>query len=214
MPGVIGFVDATDIVGKNSSSPLGEPYPFPEEAFPQYTPTYVFVPAGGKIGHYGQFVGCMIARSRREAKDAASRVKIEYESGGAPVLTIEDAMKKSPGGPCPDLSSNGLPTQATMKSGDAPAALKTAKNKINGTHRCGSQKHFYMETQSAYAYIGEGGTVRDVLLNRISSNTVLLTNIKFEHTGTSSLEQPMATSRTRRGLCCSQSATTQGQREL
>ena len=49
-----------------------------------------------------------------------------------------------------------------MKSGDAPAALKTAKNKINGAHRCGSQKHFYMETQSSYAYIGEGGTVRGV----------------------------------------------------
>ena len=88
MPGVIGFVDATDIVGKNSSSPLGEPYPFPEQAFPQYTPTYVFVPAGGKIGHYGQFVGCMIARTRREAKAAASRVKIEYESVGAPVRGV------------------------------------------------------------------------------------------------------------------------------
>ena len=58
-----------------------------------------------------------------------------------------------------------------MKSGDAPAALKTAKNKINGAHRCGSQKHFYMETQSSYAYIGEGGTVRG-LFNHISQNHI------------------------------------------
>jgi len=160
-PGVFGWVGAEDVPGKNSSSPLGEPYPFPPEAFPQYTPTYLFVPVGGRVGHFGQAIGIVVARTRAEAFAAAKRVVVTYDEVREPVLSIEDGLKKSPGGPCPDLSGSGLPTQTNMKTGDVEEALKDASTKrVRGQHLCGSQKHFYIETQSAYAYWTEGGVVR------------------------------------------------------
>eukprot|EP00939_MAST-03C_sp_MAST-3C-sp1_P001680 g1680.t1 len=156
--GVIGWIAAEDVPGKNSGSALGEPYPFPASAFPQYTAPWLFVPVGEKVGHYGQAIGLVVARSRAEAFAAAKLIRVSYEDVKKPVLSIEDGLKKSPGGPCPDLSGNGLPTQVNMKTGDVDAALKAAGDKVvRGAHRCGSQKHFYIETQSAYAYFTEGG---------------------------------------------------------
>ena len=76
MPGVVEYVDATDIPGINNWKPYAGTQG--EEIF-----------SSGKIHYAGQSIGLILADTRDIAIEAAKRVKIVYENEGQVVVDIE-----------------------------------------------------------------------------------------------------------------------------
>ncbi|RXG57174.1 Xanthine dehydrogenase [Armadillidium vulgare] len=81
MPGVVDFITAKDIPGKNTifvfQTKLGTDQVF----------------ADTDIKFYGEAIGLVVAESRTIAKEASKLVSVTYENVLKPVLTIKEAMK-------------------------------------------------------------------------------------------------------------------------
>jgi len=131
-PGVVAVLTAGDIPGVNDCSPAAGDDP---------------ILAAGSVAFHGQVVFAVVARSRDEARLAASRAVIEVEPG-APVVTVEDALA---------AGSEVLPSYEFAR-GDTEDALKHAAHRLEGTLRIGGQEHFYLEGQVAMAVpLDDGG---------------------------------------------------------
>lgn len=135
--GVVAVIDASNIPegGKNDSAAL----PFDVELF--------F--AEDEVVFHGQAVALVVAETLRQAEAAAELVQITYAEPDAPaILTLEAAI----------AANNVIPgVTNTFSRGDATANLPNATHRNSGTFTIGSQKHFYMETQSSYAVPDEDG---------------------------------------------------------
>ena len=86
MPGVVEFVDASDIPGMNSADGYFDREP-------------IF--ASDAIGFAGQALGLIVADTYEHATEAAKRVVVTYKEVRTPKLTIQDALgsqRKSPPG--------------------------------------------------------------------------------------------------------------------
>jgi xanthine dehydrogenase large subunit len=129
-PGVVAFITAADIPGRNDIAPAGHDEP----ALASSVADYVGCP-----------VGAVVAESHDAARRAADLVDIDWEQLPA-LLSIEEAI---------DARSYVSPPQR-MRFGDAQAGLAAAPRKLAGSLSIGGQDHFYLETHIALVTPLEG----------------------------------------------------------
>ncbi|XP_052647513.1 aldehyde oxidase isoform X5 [Harpia harpyja] len=130
-PGVFDIITAHDVPATN-------------EFYYSDGPEIVF--ARNKVICVGQIVCAVVADSDIHAKQAAAKVKIEYEVLEPVILTIEEAIKHS----------SFFEPKRKLEHGNVDQAFETVDNIIEGEIHIGGQEHFYMETQSVLAVpIGE-----------------------------------------------------------
>ncbi len=134
-PGVVGVLAAQDIPGTNDVSPTGR----------NDDPVF----AEDRVMFCGQPVFAVIARTRIQARRAATLAAIEYEELPA-TITLEQAMAAK--GP---LVTEPL----TLARGDVEDALANAPHRLQGEFSLGGQDHFYLEGQIALAIPGEDDEV-------------------------------------------------------
>ena len=128
-PGVICVLTAQDIVGKNDASPVFGDDP-------------IF--AEGEVQYHGQSLFAVVARSVKQARQAALKAQITYVE--KPVcLTIEEALAQN----------NLLSPPYQIKRGDVKTALAKAQHRLHGNMYVGGQEHFYLEGQAALAHPDE-----------------------------------------------------------
>lgn len=132
--GVVTFVTAADIPGRNSFVVSAGGFPDP-----------VFVEERSKYA--GQPIGLIVAQDRDTAVRAARMVMVDYEDIQQPVLTIKDALAK---GGRDALATNWITGKAEpVVLGDPDGQLKAAPHLLEGELYQGSQFHLHMEPLAA-----------------------------------------------------------------
>ena len=123
--GVITVVTSLDIPGRNDVGPVfdGDPI-FPEK----------------KVEYYGQPLFAVAATSIDLARKAVLKAKVYYKDL-QPVVTIEEALKKN----------KLLFNVRKIKKGNPSKKIFESKHCLKGNFTTGSQEHFYLEGQVAFA---------------------------------------------------------------
>ncbi len=130
--GVVTTLAGGDVPGEGDSGPNRHDEPlFPIE-----------------IVHHSQAVAWVLADSLEAARLGAERVAAVYHPLPA-ILTIDDAIASE--------SFHDGPFR--LKRGDAQADYAESLHRLKGELRIGGQEHFYLETQSAIAWLDESGGV-------------------------------------------------------
>ncbi|KAM4697844.1 aldehyde oxidase-like [Rhinophrynus dorsalis] len=91
-----------------------------------------------KVECVGQIICAVVADTPEYAKQAAAKVKIEYENIEPAILTIQDSIK----------FNSFFEPKRQIKHGNAEEAFKTAEQILEGEVHLGGQEHFYLETNS------------------------------------------------------------------
>jgi xanthine dehydrogenase large subunit len=133
VPGVVGVFTWKDVPGHNLFGPA-----FADEE----------VLASEICQYHGQPVVLIAAETPAALAQAKAAVRIVAEKL-PPVLTIEDAV----------AAKRFIGPTRRISRGAPEAALKAAEHVLEGEFRIGGQEHFYLESQAAIAYPGEGGQV-------------------------------------------------------
>lgn len=133
--GVIGILTVDDIPGHNDVSPAGK----------HDDPVF----AVRKVEFHGQPIFAVIGETRQIARQAASKVKIEYRDLDHVTDVLEAEKANYP------LVVDPL----KLERGDIAAGLAGAKNRLSGEMRIGGQDHFYLEGHIAFAIPGEDDEV-------------------------------------------------------
>jgi xanthine dehydrogenase large subunit len=133
--GVIGVLTVEDIPGHNDVSPAGK----------HDDPVFAI----GKVEFHGQPIFAVIAETRQIARQAATKVKIEYRELDHVIDVLEAEKANYP------LVIDPL----KLERGDIASALASAKNRLSGEMRIGGQDHFYLEGHIAFAIPGEDDEV-------------------------------------------------------
>jgi xanthine dehydrogenase large subunit len=129
--GVVYVLTGDDVPGENDTGPAIHDEPlFPRE-----------------VMFYHQPVAWVLAESLEAARLGAARVRAEYEPLPA-VLTIEDAI----------AANSFLTGPLRLTRGDA-SVMSASALRIAGELAIGGQEHFYLETQSAIAWVDESGAM-------------------------------------------------------
>jgi xanthine dehydrogenase large subunit len=129
--GVIAVLTDSDVPGEGDSGTNRHDEPlFPSE-----------------VMFHQQPVAWVLAETLEAARLGAGRVQVEYEPLD-PVLTIEQAIA------CASFLSGPV----RMSRGDS-AVIETSPLRFSGELAIGGQEHFYLETQSAIAWIDETGGI-------------------------------------------------------
>uniref|UniRef100_A0A663MG96 Aldehyde oxidase 1 n=1 Tax=Athene cunicularia TaxID=194338 RepID=A0A663MG96_ATHCN len=121
-PGVFDIITAHDVPATN-------------EFYYSDDPEIIF--ARNKVICVGQIVCAVVADSDDHAKQAAAKVKIEYEVLEPVILTIEAIQHNS-----------FFEPKRKLEQGNVDRAFETVDNIIEGEIHIGGQEHFYIETQS------------------------------------------------------------------
>ena len=127
VPGVIDYVDHTDIPGLNNVTAHKK---FAEQIF-----------VTDHVAYAGQAVGVIVADSFEIAHKAARKVKLVYKNKEIPILTIKDALKY-------ENRVNSEPVGDPIIEGDFVKEQENAKKVISGEFESGAQYHFHLETQT------------------------------------------------------------------
>jgi len=104
--------------------------------------------AADEVLYHGHIVALVVGESVAACRAAAAFVQVEYEALPA-VVTIRDAIAQG--------SFHNAPR--AMTRGDCEAALAGAPHRLAGEFEFGGQEHFYLETQAAWAELGDDGDV-------------------------------------------------------
>ncbi len=123
--GVISVVNHTDIKGRNDVGPVFDGDP-------------IFPPK--KVEYYGQPLFAVAATTSELARKAVLKAKVKYKNL-KPIITIKEALKKK------SFVLKGVKVQR----GDPDKKIKKSKNYLKGNFTTGSQEHFYLEGQVAFA---------------------------------------------------------------
>ena len=123
--GVIAVVNYSDIPGRNDVGPVFDGDPI----FPK-----------NEINFYGQPLFAVAATTTELARKAVLKSKITYRDS-EPIVTIDEALKKK----------SLLFDIKKIKRGNASKVINSSKNILKGNFTTGSQEHFYLEGQVAYA---------------------------------------------------------------
>ncbi|KAM9123110.1 aldehyde oxidase 1-like isoform 1-T2 [Pangshura tecta] len=121
-PGVFDIITAQDVPATN-------------EFYYYSDPEIIF--AKDKVICVGQIVCGVVADSDVHAKQAAAKVKIEYEDLEPVILTVEEAIKHN----------SFFEPQRRLEQGNVDEAFETVDQILEGEIHIGGQEHFYMETQ-------------------------------------------------------------------
>jgi xanthine dehydrogenase molybdopterin binding subunit/xanthine dehydrogenase small subunit len=96
----------------------------------------------------GHIVALVVGETLADCQSAASLVEIDYEPL-QPILSIASA-----------IAQNSFHTEShVIRRGDCEGALKRAPERLTGEFSSGGQEHFYLETQAAWAEVGDGGDI-------------------------------------------------------
>ncbi|XP_046777288.1 aldehyde oxidase isoform X3 [Gallus gallus] len=125
-PGVFDVITANDVPATNE-------FHYSDD------PEIIF--ARNKVICVGQIVCAVAADSYAHAKQAAAKVKIEYEALEPVILTIEDAIRHN----------SFFEPKRKLEHGNVDKAFETVDHILEGEIHIGGQEHFYMETQSVLA---------------------------------------------------------------
>src|SRR5580658_3971818 len=130
--GVVAVLTGEDVPGEgdSGSSRRDEPL-FPTEVLYRQQP-----------------VAWVLAESLAAAKSAAGSVAVRYEALPA-IVTVQQAIEQR--------SFHSDP--AHLRRGDAGSAIAASPRRVHGELYIGGQEHFYLETQSAIAWLDESGGV-------------------------------------------------------
>ncbi len=123
--GVISVVGYKNIPGRNDVGPVFDGDPI----FPS-----------NKVEYYGQPLFAVAATSTELARKAVLKAKVIYKVL-KPIVTIKEALKKK------KFVLKGI----KVKRGNALKAIRESKNYLKGSFTTGSQEHFYLEGQVAFA---------------------------------------------------------------
>jgi xanthine dehydrogenase large subunit len=133
IPGVVAVLTHQDIPGHNRIGPAVKD----EDLLVEKIAPFLGAPI------------VLIAAETQQALAAAKKaVKIDVEPL-PPIFTIDEAI----------AAENFLGPQRVIQRGDLASAFAGAKNILEGSLTTGGQEHFYLESQIALAYPGEGGTM-------------------------------------------------------
>ena len=133
MPGIHAVLFADDVPGLNDVGPVRHDEP---------------LLATEEVHYHSQPVALIVGDSQEQCRAAAAKVVVEYEALPA-LLDLRAAI---------EAKSFHTPANV-IKRGDVDAALATAPKKLSGEFEFGGQDHFYLESQAAWAEVGEDGTV-------------------------------------------------------
>jgi len=123
--GVISVIGYKDIPGRNDVGPVFDGDP-------------IFSP--NKVEYYGQPLFAVAAISTELARKAVLKAKVTYKTL-KPIITIKEALKKK------KFVLKGIKVQR----GNPAKAIRRSKNHLKGSFTTGSQEHFYLEGQVAFA---------------------------------------------------------------
>jgi len=123
--GVISVIGYKDIPGRNDVGPVFDGDP-------------IFPP--NKVEYYGQPLFAVAAISTELARKAVLKAKVIYKPL-KPIITIKEALKKK------KFVLKGIKVQR----GNPIKAIRRSKNYLKGSFTTGSQEHFYLEGQVAFA---------------------------------------------------------------
>jgi len=130
-PGVVTVLTGADVPGENDSGPVRHDEPiFPTE-----------------VMFHSQPVAWVLGDTLDAARAGAARVQAAYEPLPA-ILTIEQAIE----------AGSFLTEPLRLARGDM-AALAGSPLRLEGELAIGGQEHFYLETQSAIAWLDESGGI-------------------------------------------------------
>jgi xanthine dehydrogenase large subunit len=133
MPGVLGILSSIDIPGENQIGGI-----IPDE------PLF----ADGEVHYQGQPIAMVVADSELIAKKALSKIEIEIEEWEV-ITDPRIAFKKG----------HLLIPPQKFESGNIDEAWKKCSYIFEGIAETGGQEHLYIETQGAYAYPKNNGSL-------------------------------------------------------
>jgi xanthine dehydrogenase large subunit len=154
LPGVVALYTAEDLPGHHQFGPI-----LADEDFL----------AEGRVQYIGQPIAIVAAEHPRALSEAKKRVRWEIEPLES-VLTIEQALARK------DFIG---PTRS-IERGDFEAAWSAAEHRLEGTFFCNGQEQFYLESQAALAYPGEGG---ELLVHSSTQNPTEIQQVVAEALG-------------------------------
>lgn len=105
--------------------------------------------AEGEVHYRGQPVALIVADSEHAARKAVRLIKIDINEMEA-VTDPRQAKEKG----------HLLIPSRTFRMGDVSAAWSECDHIIEGRADCGAQEHLYLETQGAYSYPTDNGSIR------------------------------------------------------
>eukprot|EP00301_Raphidiophrys_heterophryoidea_P025623 c8643_g1_i1.p1 GENE.c8643_g1_i1~~c8643_g1_i1.p1 ORF type:complete len:1451 (-),score=377.81 c8643_g1_i1:195-4547(-) len=173
-----------------SKFPLFPVQPTPEA---DYSNEYVLLPPHTASLFHGQPVAIVVARTQRVAEQAAALVKLEdVKKTGEVWLDLNTAP--SVVGPLTMFRGDKAKTKKMIEDGLAGQGTKNGLVVVSGPFSKGSQNHFYMEPQSAFAIPEEEGCMTvytstqgtDLTLKVLSEQLKLKMhqiNVKFRRVG-------------------------------
>ena len=123
--GVISVVTSEDIPGRNDVGPVFDGDP-------------IFT--NKKVEFYGQPLFAVAALSTELARKAVLKAKVYYKEL-KPIVTIKESLAKK----------KLLFKVRKIKKGNPNKALLNSKHRLKGNFTTGSQEHFYLEGQAAFA---------------------------------------------------------------
>ena len=104
--------------------------------------------ADKEVFYHSQIVALVVGETQEICRAAAEKVIVEYEEL-PPIFTIEEA-----------IAANSFHSEPHfIRRGDVAASLRDAPRTLEGEFSIGSQDHFYLETNAAWAERGEDGTI-------------------------------------------------------
>ncbi|XP_035690573.1 xanthine dehydrogenase-like isoform X4 [Branchiostoma floridae] len=123
IPGAVAYLTAGDVRGENNYN------------LPSFPVAEIF--SSDEVSYAGQPLALVIADTQVHADAMAKAVQVTYTDMKPPILTIQDAIS----------AEFFHPNVQEVIKGDPKGALAAAPHRISGEVSCGSQYHFYMETQ-------------------------------------------------------------------
>lgn len=136
-PGVVCFVSAKDIPGKNL---VGN------------NSLKLFLEVGDKATCIGYPVGLIVGTTPLVVRDAATAVKVTYESSSGPLVTNLDTAIATKS----FFDLGEIPGTTLIECGDVDSAMAAAPHRSRGSTRASGQSHFYMECQTAMSHQKDG----------------------------------------------------------
>ncbi|NPD25433.1 xanthine dehydrogenase molybdopterin binding subunit, partial [Corallococcus exiguus] len=133
VPGVVKVLFAEDIPGMNDTGPIRHDEP---------------LLAKDEVLFHAQVVALVVGETPEACREGARQVVVDYEPLPA-VLTLSEALKQGSFHTDPHI----------IRRGDVDSALASSPNRLAGELTMGGQEHFYLETQAAFAEVGDEGDV-------------------------------------------------------
>ena len=131
MPGVAAVLFAEDIPGENDVGVIRK-----DES----------LLARDEVLFHGHVVALVVGDSMAACRAAAEKVEVTYEPLPA-ITTLDDAIAQGSYHSEPHI----------IRRGDCDSALTRSPHVIGGVIDMGGQEHFYLETQAAFAELGDDG---------------------------------------------------------